>query len=380
MNFTKSIFLFIFTNLVFCNLWGKSHAEDTLRDSLASYSKNFIGCKYKYASKGPKTFDCSGFTSYVFKHFGYTLSSSSSAQYTQGEKTKLGKTKKGDLIFFKGSNANSKGVGHVGIIIDFTQTGDTVRFIHASVNKGVTIDLYPGLDYYNKRFIGCRRIIGETDSSNDFIPDKEDNKPSPIDTITPSPKKDEIITPKKDTIQNTNDQKEDQTKNPTEDSSKENVSPNNNPSSNFHIVKKGDTLYRIAQSYGCSVNDIMKWNNLKNNNLKIGQQLIVGESNTPENMEKKDVQEETNKEDSSNDNAPSPNDEDNKSKDEQNSHNQDNDSEELTNSTITYIVKKGDNLYRIGKQHGCTSEELMNWNHLKNANLSIGQELIIKRK
>lgn len=362
-------------NLVFCNLWGKSHTEDLLRDSLSSYSKKYIGCKYKYASKGPKTFDCSGFTGYIFKHFGYTLSSSSSGQYTQGEKIKLGKTKKGDLIFFKGSNANSKGVGHVGIIIGFTTTGDTVQFIHASVQKGVTIDLYPGLDYYNKRFIGCKRIIGEIDSTNDFDTNEEEKESSPTDTIAPSPKNEEVIIPKKDTIKNTPDPKDNQ----TEESTKENVSPNNNPTTSIHIVKKGDTLYRIAQSYGCSVNDIMKWNNLKNNNLKIGQQLIIGENNTSENIRKKDVPETDNK-DTSNDDKPSPNTEGDVTKDEPVQPNPDNNSQESTSTTTTYTVKKGDNLYRIGKQYGCTSEELMDWNHLKNTNLSIGQELIIKRE
>ena len=43
-----------------------------------------------------------------------------------------------------------------------------------------------------------------------------------------------------------------------------------------HTVKKGDTLSAIAKKYGCTVQQLMKWNNLKNANaLRIGQRLKV---------------------------------------------------------------------------------------------------------
>ena len=42
-----------------------------------------------------------------------------------------------------------------------------------------------------------------------------------------------------------------------------------------HTVKKGETLSSISRKYGCTVNDIKKWNNLKNNTVKVGQKLKI---------------------------------------------------------------------------------------------------------
>jgi len=44
----------------------------------------------------------------------------------------------------------------------------------------------------------------------------------------------------------------------------------------WHTVKKGETLSGIADKYKCKVADLKKWNNLKNNSLKIGAKLKVG--------------------------------------------------------------------------------------------------------
>ena len=46
-------------------------------------------------------------------------------------------------------------------------------------------------------------------------------------------------------------------------------------SSNYYVVKKGDTLWRIAINYGVSVEDIKSFNNLSSNNLDIGQVLYI---------------------------------------------------------------------------------------------------------
>lgn len=48
------------------------------------------------------------------------------------------------------------------------------------------------------------------------------------------------------------------------------------PPTKYHTVKKGETLSGIAKKYGCTVNQLMSWNNIKNpNSLRIGQRLIV---------------------------------------------------------------------------------------------------------
>ena len=48
------------------------------------------------------------------------------------------------------------------------------------------------------------------------------------------------------------------------------------PPVTMHTIKKGDTLSAIAKKYGCTVQQLMKWNNIKNaNSLRIGQRIKV---------------------------------------------------------------------------------------------------------
>jgi poly-gamma-glutamate capsule biosynthesis protein CapA/YwtB (metallophosphatase superfamily) len=68
---------------------------------LIDFSKQFLGLPYRRGSKGPKTFDCSGFTSFVFKNFGYQLSASCTGQVKQGAQVPKEELKTGDLIFLK---------------------------------------------------------------------------------------------------------------------------------------------------------------------------------------------------------------------------------------------------------------------------------------
>jgi LysM repeat protein len=45
----------------------------------------------------------------------------------------------------------------------------------------------------------------------------------------------------------------------------------------FHTVAKGDTLYRLSKQYGVTVDDIKTWNNLIDNTIHIGQQIVVSQ-------------------------------------------------------------------------------------------------------
>jgi LysM repeat protein len=47
------------------------------------------------------------------------------------------------------------------------------------------------------------------------------------------------------------------------------------PTVKTHTVKKGETLSSISRKYGCTVNDLKKWNNLKSNTVKVGQKLKI---------------------------------------------------------------------------------------------------------
>ncbi|MDE6396428.1 MAG: C40 family peptidase [Muribaculaceae bacterium] len=129
--------------------------SDELASQIIEYASKHVGRPYRYGSGGPKAFDCSGFTSYIFKNFGVDLTRSSRTQYNQGEKIANEDIKPGDLLFFKGRSNNS--VGHVGLAVDVDDNGN-VKFIHAATSKGV---IYSTLeeDYYAKRYIGARRVL-----------------------------------------------------------------------------------------------------------------------------------------------------------------------------------------------------------------------------
>ena len=97
-----------------------------------------------------------------------------------------------------------------------------------------------------------------------------------------------------------------------------------------YTVKSGDNLYSIGRKYGVSPQELINYNNLTSNLLSIGQTLKIPTSSSG------------------------------------------------TNTTyIEYTVKSGDNLYSIGRKHGYTAQELMNYNNLKSNLLSIGQTIRI---
>lgn len=129
-----------------------------MANDLLSEARKHIGKRYKSGAKGPSAFDCSGFSSYVFRQFGYSLGSSSRDQYSQGEPVEKNNLREGDLVFFKGSR-NSKNIGHVGIVVSANNEKGTFTFIHASTSQGIKIDNSGG--YYASRYVGARRILTE---------------------------------------------------------------------------------------------------------------------------------------------------------------------------------------------------------------------------
>ena len=127
-------------------------------DAIIKEAGRHLGKPYVYGGNGPQSFDCTGFTCYVFKKFGYTLSRTSADQAHDGREIRGGieKYQKGDIIVFGGRNAK-KTPGHVGIFIAADSLNKSFTFIHAC-NSGVTIS-HIDEPYYAQRFIGVRRIL-----------------------------------------------------------------------------------------------------------------------------------------------------------------------------------------------------------------------------
>ena len=111
---------------------------------IIAYAKQFLGCSYVYGGTTPSGFDCSGFTSYVYRHFGYSLNRTSSGQRSNGVAVDKSNLKAGDVVCFN---------GHVGLYIG----GGS--FIHAAnPSKGVIISSLSE-SYYSKNYITARRIL-----------------------------------------------------------------------------------------------------------------------------------------------------------------------------------------------------------------------------
>ncbi|GAA0718572.1 hypothetical protein GCM10008905_05570 [Clostridium malenominatum] len=119
------------------------------RSDVVSYAYNFLGRPYVWGAAGPKAFDCSGFTQYVYAAFGVGMGHYTGTQFGVGQSVKKSELLAGDLVFF-----NTYGsISHVGIYIGGGQ------FIHASSGSGkVTISDLSG-SYYVSRYAGARRIL-----------------------------------------------------------------------------------------------------------------------------------------------------------------------------------------------------------------------------
>lgn len=122
---------------------------------VVAYAKQFLGHKYVYGGDGSNgTFDCSGFTMYVYKHFGITLPHGAGLQYRSGKGTKI--TKQNDLqvgdIVCLTEYGTGKGIGHCGIYIG------NGNFIHASTTT-YTVTISNLNTMYKGRFYGGLRLI-----------------------------------------------------------------------------------------------------------------------------------------------------------------------------------------------------------------------------
>lgn len=138
-------------------------------DNLLSFAHKFKGVPYRLGANGPHRFDCSGFTSYVYKEFGYKLARRASLQVNNGEKVERGNLKPGDLVFF-GGRGNRRGIGHVGIITEVDTDGNGFSFIHASTRNGITIN-HSTDSYYRVRYRGACRIIKPDQSEMAIVDD-----------------------------------------------------------------------------------------------------------------------------------------------------------------------------------------------------------------
>lgn len=112
----------------------------------------------------------------------------------------------------------------------------------------------------------------------------------------------------------------------------------NETAPDFYIVESGDNLSIIARKFNVSVKDIKQWNNFDDDNLLAGTRIKILKSDEEAvAVAEKEVK------------------------------------------TVEYTVKKGDFLSLIAKKNDVTMDEIKEWNNLENANIHVGQKLVVKK-
>ncbi len=128
----------------------QSTGGSELGREIADFALQYVGYDYSWGGMSPDTgFDCSGFTSYVFNHFGYSINRVACDQARNGVHVEPEDMQAGDLLcFYSGGDY----IGHVGIYI-----GNNM-FVHAANSRiGVVTSELSG--YYQDRGYEIRRII-----------------------------------------------------------------------------------------------------------------------------------------------------------------------------------------------------------------------------
>ena len=294
--------------------------KNNLSDSLINYGKLFLNTPYRYGSGGTANFDCSGFTSHVYRNFGYNLQRSSADQANQFPEVAKSQLQPGDLVFFNGRRRNGR-VGHVGIVVSAKEDGD-FDFIHASVKSGVIISNSKE-DYYLKRFVRAGRVLGVDSFPQLAFDNTKVSLHEPEQKI--EYKKVTKVVPAK-----------------------------------YHYVKSGENLSVIADRYGVSVTKLKKKNHLKSEQLQVKQRLKIEDEKEISVVEKVLV-------------------ENTKKHSKDSTIAQNSLTRPVADVKTTHKVQKGETLFTLSKLYGKSIDELRALNNLKDAKIVIGQEIIVEK-
>lgn len=113
---------------------------------IVRFARHYLGVRYSYGGTSPTSgFDCSGFTRFVYAHFGIALPHYSGGQFGIGRRVSRAGLRPGDLVFFDG-------LGHVGIYVG------AGRFIHAP-HTGTRVSIDPIDGWYGAQYDGARRVV-----------------------------------------------------------------------------------------------------------------------------------------------------------------------------------------------------------------------------
>lgn len=315
------ILIFAFVAIIFASCASQkrtvAHTPKIEQEDIINYGKKYLHKPYRYAAKGPGSFDCSGFTSFVFKEFGYNLNTSSAGQSLQGKAINQKKELQvGDLVFFEGRSHNGR-VGHVGIVSEVRRNGN-FKFLHASTQHGVIFSSSEE-PYYKARYLRGSRILQDASKGNKNSNQKQASESSLTQkstvatpsnfkeapsTLSSQEKSTQLTYIKSGTLAihthavDANEKDVSITPDPTnkpvkrkksEDDEKkepdlksqiattlseESILPA--PIKTTHVVKPGETLFSISKKYNCSLNELQEWNpTIEDNLIQAGDKLRI---------------------------------------------------------------------------------------------------------
>jgi LysM repeat protein len=114
----------------------------------------------------------------------------------------------------------------------------------------------------------------------------------------------------------------------------------------YHVVEKGDNIYRIAEKYHVFEEDLLRWNKISALQLTLGRKIYLTEESARKALDKQPV------------NAPKT-------------------EEKVQPKTTTkyHTVQSGETVYRITQKYNITAEQLRTWNKLTGNNIYVGQKL-----
>jgi LysM repeat protein len=114
--------------------------------------------------------------------------------------------------------------------------------------------------------------------------------------------------------------------------------PKKTGNGNTHIVAEKETLFSISRQYGVAIDELKQWNNLSDDALALGQELVIKKNSTPAL-------------------ATPPTD--------------------IKSVRTVHTVAAKETMYSITRQYGITAVQLREWNNLQNDELKIGQTLYV---
>lgn len=332
------------------NLSTNAKQATEMQQQVVNYGKRYMHRPYRYGTSGPRTFDCSGFTSFVFKKFGYTLDRSSAGQDKQVASIRSrDKLQTADLVFFEGRSRNGR-VGHVGIVTEAFPNG-TFNFIHASTSRGIIISSSTE-PYYAARYLRGGQVLPHYNIS------AEDNSNKPADYRRKDKRHNAFIAakPKK----------------------RKNDVAEIDASRDIATNQKADELQVVQQIAACDSIPQPSDSKVSRDSLCMQQKEVIAsqhsdeDKNAADENERNKVSEAVIKAMTWQDSVsvPKPAEKEIKRK------------TSITDDTYTikhYIVKPGETLYSLSRQFECTIDNLIQWNPKLKEGLKTGDVIEIRK-